>query len=619
MRGNSVVITGGSIQGMSNDNYWTRTTRRQGRRRFLQGSAVGAAGFGALALVGCGDDDDDGSPTADTSAPTSTTSSESLVPDGMAERFPEIAENHWSKMTFSKNTPKTGGTLKTHIVQDATQWDPTDPAINTMSSPFQLFYNRLVKPDMSFDAAFAGKDNFFKLFLKEDLATTWELPDPQTYVFHLNKNVKFHNVAPMNGAAMTAEDVVYSFEQYKNPKAIGQAAILRDVDSVVATDQYTVTVKMKRPASYFLYSLAGPLIMIFNKKAHVENASVMKTTPLGTGPFMLDKHEYRKQTNAKRNPDYFVPERPYLDNLELYWMPDDATKIGALRSGQIDTLLGSGAYDTYYDSIMSTERGNMDVNVFQHNAGGQPNFAVNHRLSPWNDVRVRRGLSMALDRDAIVEARFHKGRWAMGLPTDWSARHFPPKGDEFGPYFQYNPKEAKAMLDQAGFPKDFEILISSVTGAPDDQAVLAMEYWKQIGLNPSFKVVDSVAFSQRYNSKDFTIVYSGPLTGGTDLDDFGFRMMHTGQVANIQGISDPEVDRITEKVQETFDREPREALGEELLQRELDQVFRIWGASQYIQDFKRPYVQGSYISHDVYFFAHGWGMHAFEGVWLDKA
>ena len=59
--------------------------------------------------------------------------------------------------------------------------------------------------------------------------------------------------------------------------------------------------------------------------------------------------------------------------------------------------------------------------------------------------------------------------------------------------------------------------------------------------------------------KDFTIVYSGPLTGGTDLDDFGFRMMHTGQVANIQGISDPEVDRITEKVQETFDREPRKS------------------------------------------------------------
>ena len=91
-------------------------------------------------------------------------------------------------------------------------------------------------------------------------------PDPQTYVFHLNKNVKFHNVAPMNGAAMTAEDVVYSFEQYKNPKAIGQAAILRDVDSVVATDQYTVTVKMKRPASYFLYSLAGPLIMISTRR-----------------------------------------------------------------------------------------------------------------------------------------------------------------------------------------------------------------------------------------------------------------------------------------------------------------------------------------------------------------
>jgi peptide/nickel transport system substrate-binding protein len=358
--------------------------------------------------------------------------------------------------------------------------------------------------------------------------------------------------------------------------------------------------------------------MIFNKKAHLAGAS-FKDQPMGTGPFIIDKHEFRNVTRARKNPDYFVPGRPYLDSLELYWMPDDATKLSAYRTGQIDTLLGSGAYDTYYEQIMSTERGKTDVNVFQHNSGGQPNFAMNHRLSPWKDVRVRRGLSMALDRDAIVKARYSKGRWSMGLPTDWSARHFPPKGEEFGPYFQYNPKEAKAQLDQAAFPKDFEILVSSVTGAPDDQVVLAVEYWKQIGLNPTIKVVDSVAFNQRYNSKDFGIVYSGPITGGTDLDDFGFRMLHTGQVANIQGISDPDVDRITEKVQETFDRAPREKLGEDLLQRELDQVFRVWGASQFIQDFKRPYVQGGYISHDVYFFASGWGMYTFTDTWLDKA
>lgn len=605
---------------MTRENYWLHPNRRTGRRKFLYGAGAGAAGLGAMSLVGCGGDDSDGgsSSTPDLTAPTSTSQQGvSLVPPGLAERFPEIAQYHWSKMTFSKNPPKAGGTLKTHIVQDATTWNPAEPSINTMSSPFQLFYNRLVKPDMSFEAAFAGKDNFFKLFLKDDLAALPEQPDPLTYTFKLNPNVKFHDIAPMNGAAMTAEDVLYSFEVYKQPTSIGQAAILRDIDTVTALDKHTIQIKMKKPASYFLYSLAGPLIMIFNKAAHMQNPDIMKTTPLGTGPFMLESHEYRKQTVAKKNPNYFVPDRPYLDRLELFWMPDEASRVSAFRSGEIDSILGSGSWETYMDAIMSTERGKTDVNVFQHNAGGQPNFAVNHRNAPWNDVRVRRGLSMALDRNAMLKARFKVGRWSMGLPTDWSARHYPLTGEEYGPYFQYNPAEAKKMLDEAGFDKNFEILISSVTGAPDDQAVLAMEYWKQIGLNPTFKVVDSVGFSQQYNQKNFNMVFSGPLTGGTDIDDFGFRMMHTGQVANIQGISDPEVDRITEKIQETFERAPREALGEELLQRELNQVFRIWATSQFIQDFKRPKIQGSYISHDVYFFAHGWGMHTFEGVWLD--
>jgi ABC-type transport system substrate-binding protein len=268
---------------------------------------------------------------------------------------------------------------------------------------------------------------------------------------------------------------------------------------------------------------------------------------------------------------------------------------------------------------MSTEKGKTDVNVFQQNVGGQPHFAVNFARSPWNDVRVRRGLSMALDRDAIATARYKVGRWSMGLPTDWSARHWPPKGDEFGPYFQFNPKEAKAQLTAAGFNPEFSVLVSTTNGQPDDQVVLANEYWKQIGLKPSIKVVDQVAFNKQFYGKDYDIVFGAGLTGGTDLDDFGYRLMHTGEPGNIYGMSDPEVDKITENVQTEFQRAPREKLGEQLLQRELDQVNRIWATSYLLQDFKRPYVQGGYISHDVYFWANGWGLYALANTWLDKA
>jgi ABC-type transport system substrate-binding protein len=519
-------------------------------------------------------------------------------------------------MTFSENEPKYGGTFKTHIVQDAPTWDPTDPGINSYSSPFQLFYNRLLKADMSFESAFAGEDNFFKLKLEGDLAAAFEQVDELTYTFNLREGVKFHDIPPMNGRELTAEDVVFSFEAYQAPGALGQSAIFRDVDKVELLDDYTIQVSMTKPASYFLYSLVGPLVMIFSRAAY-EELGDLKSAPMGSGPFILDQHEYRNLTVARKNPDYFVEGRPYMDGVEARWIPDRSALVSAYRSGQIDVFTGYGTFEEY-EAIMETERGKTDVNVFQQNSGGQPNFAVNHRKSPWNDVRVRRGLSMALDRDAMVAARWKVGRWSIGLPTDWSGKHYPPAGEDFGPYFQYNPSEAKAILDEAGFPEDFEILVSSFTGAPDDQVVLAAEYWKQIGLNPTLKVVDGVAFNQQYYGKEFDIVFSGPLTGGTDLDDFGYRLMHSTVESNIYGINDPEVDRITEEVQRTFEREPREALGAELHEREFDQVNRIWATSYLLQDFKRPYVQGGYISHDVYFWANAWGLYQLADTWLDK-
>src|SRR5262249_19197612 len=147
-----------------------------------------------------------------------------------------------------------------HTIGDAPAWDPVDPAA-TNASFMQLFFNRLVKADMSYERAFRNEKNFFKLLVSSDLAERFEQPDAQTFSFTLRKGVKFHNVEPTTGHDPTAEDVKFAFEAYRQPSIVSKASIFRHVDHIDTPDPYTVKVTMKQPAAYFLYSLAGPLAL----------------------------------------------------------------------------------------------------------------------------------------------------------------------------------------------------------------------------------------------------------------------------------------------------------------------------------------------------------------------
>ena len=213
--------------------------------------------------------DEHGRPASPSAAPTVSSNApvaagvdpESLIPDGIKKNFPEIAQNYWSRMTFSKNPPKYGGTFRTQTVGDGPNLDPNDPT-GVNQSFLQLFFNRLVRADMTFTTAFQGKENFLKLLLANDLAAKYEQPDPLTYTFQLNQGVKFHNVEPTNGHEFTTADVTFALDQYRQPSATNEVGILRDIDKVEAIDKYNLKITMKRPAAYFLYSLAGPAIHV---------------------------------------------------------------------------------------------------------------------------------------------------------------------------------------------------------------------------------------------------------------------------------------------------------------------------------------------------------------------
>lgn len=614
---------------------------RLSRRRLIGAGAAAGAGLTAAMLAACSGDkkEEAGSGTGAGTSPAAAggaTQTAALLPPGLEQAYPEIAQYHWSKLTISRNQPKAGGRLKMELFFDTPTWDPFDASVTLLNVPMTFFYNRLLKPDLTMESALAGKNNLFELVLDDDLAASWEQPDKTTYTFKLHDNVKFHNIPPVNGRQLTAEDFVYTYQQYVEAKAVGQAAIFRDVDKFEAPDKSTFKITTKKPVAYLLNSLSAPLAFVIAREARERPDGLKPDPPIGTGPFVMTEHKFRNTLKMDKNPAYFRPGRPYLDGIDAIWLGDPATAIAAYRTNQIYTIsyLRAGEWTAFQDLLKSEgwsrEGGKSDAHVNQMNSGGNTQFAWRVDQPPFNDVRVRRALSMALDRDKMVQGVFTKGRYALGMPTDWvhpAGRPWPHEKKDYPEWYQYNPDKAKALLGEAGVDVNQfrpEIVIGTTTGAAAgptaDQAALVQEFWKKLGVDAQIKVIDQVAFLGDYYSKKYNPnqVYAGPpISAGLDLDDFTFRVLRSGQVANYINLNDAEMDALLDAQQAEFDREKRKEIGRKIANRDLDQVYRLWVATRMYWEMKRPFLQ-NWITHDVYMFANGWGSDQTENTWLDQ-
>lgn len=604
------------------------------RRRFV--GAVSAAGAAAAWLAACGGKENkttskeqEGSAAIAAGGGAAARTAE-LLPPGLEKAYPMIAKYHWSKLTFSKNKPKYGGRLKTRLIFDTPSWDPFDPATaGVQNVPMTPVYNRLTKADLTLDSAFAGKNNLFELLVTSDLAQSWEQPDKNTYLFKLYDNIKFHDIPPVNGRQLTAEDVLYTYKAYVDEKAVPQASIFRDVDKFEAVDKLTFKMTTRKPVAYLLNSLSAPLAFVIAREARERPDGLKNDPPIGTGPFVMKDHKFRNTLQYDKNPNYFRQGLPYLDGIDLTWNEDPASIIAAYRTNQFHTILysGVGGADSFNDILKtegwSREGGKTDAHINQMNSGGNTAYMFRVDQKPFNDVRVRRALSMACDREKYIAAvSGGLGRYALGLPTDWVypvGKPWPHTKEDYPEWYQYSPDKAKALLSEAGYqPGDLKIeLLISAPGS--DLDVLVTEDWKKAGVDVKRTVLDRVAYQGNFYSKKYDPgqVFAGnSISSGLDLDDFSYRVLRTGEIANYFYLSDPEMDRLLDAQQAEFDREKRRDVGRAIASRDLDQMYRIWMTNTLFWEVKRPSLQ-NWITHDVYMWTNGWGMDQTESTWLD--
>src|SRR5262245_51575571 len=275
---------------MGEQSYWDCRATRLGRRRFVGGALLGTVGLaGGVACA----------TSAPAPAPAPTTAA--AVP--AATSAPAAAA---AAPTAAAPAVKYGGVFRYPVVGEAANQDPHDlTTILFFGQGFGNAYSRLVK-------ATAGperKDDNVRIV--GDVADSWTQPDDNTYLFKLRSDVKFHNIAPVNGRLLIADDVKYSFERQK---ALGKSAsFLQAMDKIEVVDKLTLKVTLPTPDADFLQTLAGGWNVIVAKEAVDLKGDLKEGPTIGSGAFIADKWEPQARAALKKNPDYFLKGVPYVD------------------------------------------------------------------------------------------------------------------------------------------------------------------------------------------------------------------------------------------------------------------------------------------------------------------
>ena len=447
------------------------------------------------------------------------------------------------------------------------------------------------------------------------LAESWDIsPDGLTYTFHIREGVHWHNKAPMNGRELTADDVEYNFHRIlglgkftdTGPTAWGPAAPFVSIpwESVTATDKYTMVVKLKEPYLPALRLMLVDYVIYISPPEVIEQYGDMKDwrNVVGTGPFMLTDIVEGSSWTWTKNPDYWgydekYPQNrlPYVDELRLLIIPEEATIMAALRSGQLDYR----RWATSLDSIESLQRTNPEIAAHPVLFRSSDSFAPNLRMPPFNDINVRRAMQMALDLETIA-ATLWEG-YADTTPQGLVGVNgyyipFEEWDEEVKQYYRYDPAGAEKLLDEAGLPRGadgtrFKTSLTYGSWASLDHTEIAAAYWAEIGVDVEIDVVPYAEYAERLFSRTYEGMYSAIAGTLSDPIEYGGRY-HSDAQWNRPGSQWPELDAMVDAALNATTIEEQQRLIAEADKYAMSRHWLIWGGKSSIFFLAQPWLKG---------------------------
>jgi ABC-type transport system substrate-binding protein len=424
------------------EGYWQSITRsRLSRRRALLGSAGLAAGGLALSLVGCGGGSD-GSSSAS------------------GGRTIAVA-----KPVDSTSKARPGGVIKHFMTGEPAHFDALISAnANVVNFVTPYAYPRLLKWQLGKypDAADGVPEGY--------AAESYELsPDKLQLTFKLRQGMKWDSRAPTSGRQVDSQDVKYSWDKFGSINQLrtslvydAQKAPLAPVESLSMPDSKTVVMKLRQPDSRIISLLVA--YDTFNIMPRESDGGFdPKNQVRGAGPWMLDEYTPSVRMVYKKNPDFYIKDRPLPDTVEIPFVADQAQRLAQFKAGNIYTSVVQST------NILEAKKDAPDTVIqqgsnFASAGGGYITFAW-HDEKPWGDVRLRQAMSMAIDREAYADTIENRDAFrteGIDLPikynsivyAGWTGAYLDPTDDKaFGPtnkYLKYDLAEAKKLMAAAG-------------------------------------------------------------------------------------------------------------------------------------------------------------------------
>jgi peptide/nickel transport system substrate-binding protein len=576
--------------------YWQDPARRGYSRRTLlrRSFAVGAVVAGS-GLAACARSQRSGSPASSPAAAS-----------GASE------------------TPRSGGVLQISGANNPPTLDP-----NATSSAFT---HQLLGMSMSRLLQFqTGPDLKVALNyqIQPEIAVAAETPDAITWTLKLRPDATFHNIAPVNGHAVEAEDVKASFVRAVAPSSANRSTFdMVDPEQIQTPDKNTVVFKLKYPYAPFKSMLASPYCWIMPREAYVSYDPAKLV--IGSSAFVHDSYTPDVEYVAKKNPNWYDKGHPYIDGVHVAMAPDKAQNLAQFGGGHLDVLgAGTGSVALVNDDLDPLKRDNPKAQAL--NAPGPNGFYIASQMavpsSPFLDIRVRRAMSLAIDRDAmgkaVIGSQYYLqpvesqrwGKWALAmdeLPSDTAQ------------WYKFDLPQAKQLLQAAGaanltlkydetkpqpvgqvFYGSTETTYNMLSALPWKMALVTIDYNK-----------DWVGGGKGVRYGNFpvdTIVMAG-LEGASDVDEQLYTHFHSKSTKSVLRLKDSTLDAMIDKGRTIVNEDDRVKAYKDIQRYLAAQLYGIAGfPGWYAYTMVQPWVRNWSVNT-----GYGVGTEIFSKLWLAR-
>jgi peptide/nickel transport system substrate-binding protein len=513
-------------------------------------------------------------------------------------------------------TPLQGGMFNTATDKGPDTWDPHASVAAQTGNPMSYLASRLFRFRTGRDPK-AKED----IDLENDLAVSAESPDALTWTVKLRPGAKFHDIAPVNGHAVEAQDIKATFTRALAPAAATRASLsMIDPSQIQTPSPDTVIFKLRTPYAEFLNQLASiKYSWILPREALAGSYDPAKQA-IGSGPFIVDSYTPDVALSYKRNPSWYEAGLPHLDRVRTALIPDANTTIAQFTTGNLEDVFPSA------NDLDAIKRSNPQVSIVDHSGTNAILlwFPLGDPSSPFQDVRVRRAASMAIDRDALTKAVWNgKAEWEFQVPLKmgrWALKREDLPQDVLQ-YYRYNLADAKKLLEAAGgtglnvqlwfflphvaeYTKTAQTIYNMLTALPWKITLVQKDYAKDwLGSGKGVRYGALPPDAMTVNGTD----------GLTNVDDFVYGYFYSTSPTSITRVKDPALDAMLDKARSLVNDDARLKAYKDIqvyLARQIYAAGTPFGES-YIA--VQPWVHG-YYSNGL----EGPGRMACAGAWLTK-